>query len=283
MASNRDSRDPSQRREGRRSWLEDAPWTRRRDEDEHARELSGRQQQHEGGPPREAYRQGGHGAFGQDHGGPGRNAPRGARGQRGDHVDRDFSVRESFREREYLPGWQGDDRFYTGVFGGGAGPDFRSGPGGEYEVEDWGYQMGWNPDEPRRHARGGDGATGAGARGWSQAEGSRTGSEDRSHAFAQPRQGGFRGLGPKNYTRPDQRITEDLCERLTEDDRIDAREIEVRVSEGVVTLSGTVADRAMKHRAEDLAERCTGVRDVDNRIRVAREDGRPGDHAGRGP
>lgn len=82
----------------------------------------------------------------------------------------------------------------------------------------------------------------------------------------------WRGVGPKGYVRPDARITEDLCEQLMHDDRIDASELSVRVDKGVVTLEGTVDQRWIKHRVEDLAERCPGVRDVDNRVRVRRGD-----------
>jgi hypothetical protein len=270
MASHRDSRDPSQRRERGRSWLEDALGMRRRDEDTGARERGDRSERHgqgAGGDPRDPYRQRGYGAPGPDDGRREREMPRGL--GEADDGDRDFSVRSPYRQREYAPGWQGDDRFYTGVFSGsGADPDFRSG-GGRYEVEDWGSHMGWGAGEPRHTARGGGERPRSGHGG---ERGLQHGDEDRSRAFAQPRRGGFRGLGPKNYARSDQRISDDLCERLTDDDEIDARGIEVRVSDGVVTLSGTVADRAMKHRAEDLAERCAGVRDVENRIRVSREE-----------
>ncbi|MFL6591569.1 MAG: BON domain-containing protein [Luteimonas sp.] len=79
---------------------------------------------------------------------------------------------------------------------------------------------------------------------------------------------GHRGRGPKNYTRSDERIREDLNEKLTDSDEIDASGISVEVSNGVATLSGTVDQRWMKHRAEDLAESCSGVRDVNNQIRV---------------
>ncbi|WP_052101245.1 BON domain-containing protein [Novilysobacter arseniciresistens] len=79
---------------------------------------------------------------------------------------------------------------------------------------------------------------------------------------------GYSGVGPRNYTRSDERITEDLCERLTHDHDIDASDIEVKVANGTATLEGTVSQRWMKHRAEDLADNCSGVRSVDNRIRV---------------
>ncbi|WNL44128.1 BON domain-containing protein [Dyella sp. BiH032] len=74
--------------------------------------------------------------------------------------------------------------------------------------------------------------------------------------------------GPKGYQRSDQRITEDVSERLSEDPHIDASEIEVGVQGGIVTLKGTVPARYMKHLAEDCADRCFGVKDVENRIRV---------------
>jgi hypothetical protein len=79
---------------------------------------------------------------------------------------------------------------------------------------------------------------------------------------------GHRGRGPRSYLRSDERITEDLNERLTEDDHVDAGDISVNVKEGVATLSGTVEARWMKHRAEDIAEACSGVRDVRNELRV---------------
>ncbi len=80
--------------------------------------------------------------------------------------------------------------------------------------------------------------------------------------------GGYRGVGPRNYARSDERIREDLNERLTEADDLDASDLTVEVSNGVATLGGMVPQRWMKHRAEDLADGCTGVRDVRNQIRV---------------
>ena len=80
----------------------------------------------------------------------------------------------------------------------------------------------------------------------------------------------YRGRGPKNYQRSDERIREDVCERLERDDYVDASDLEVNVADGIVTMSGSVQDRDMKRRAEDLAGSCGGVRDVQNQIRVAR-------------
>ena len=79
---------------------------------------------------------------------------------------------------------------------------------------------------------------------------------------------GHRGKGPKNYSRSDERIREDLNERLTESDEIDASGISVEVNNGIATLTGVVEERWMKHRVEDLAESCSGVRDVTNQITV---------------
>ncbi|WP_181168194.1 BON domain-containing protein [Cognatiluteimonas lumbrici] len=79
---------------------------------------------------------------------------------------------------------------------------------------------------------------------------------------------GYRGVGPRNYRRSDERIREDLNDRLTEADDLDASDISVEVSNGVATLTGSVGHRWMKHRAEDLADECLGVRDVRNHIQV---------------
>jgi osmotically-inducible protein OsmY len=80
--------------------------------------------------------------------------------------------------------------------------------------------------------------------------------------------GGFAGRGPKGYTRSDERIREDVSDKLMEHPDLDASEIEVRVSGGEVTLSGSVDSRWAKRLAEDVAESCTGVRDVMNQLRV---------------
>ena len=78
----------------------------------------------------------------------------------------------------------------------------------------------------------------------------------------------YRGKGPKNYTRSDARILEDVNDRLTEDHQVDAGEIEVAVAQGEVTLNGTVASRAMKRRAEDVADDVSGVKHTQNNLRV---------------
>lgn len=81
--------------------------------------------------------------------------------------------------------------------------------------------------------------------------------------------GPHRGKGPAGYRRSDERIRELVCESLTDDDQIDASHIEVSVSGGEVTLSGTVDDRGTKRAAEDCAYSVSGVRDVQNRLRVS--------------
>lgn len=82
--------------------------------------------------------------------------------------------------------------------------------------------------------------------------------------------GRFRGVGPRNYRRPDERILEEACERLTIDDQVDASDISVQVDQGEVVLEGTVDTRQAKRRAEDLAD-VSGVQDVRNHLRVRRD------------
>ena len=77
-----------------------------------------------------------------------------------------------------------------------------------------------------------------------------------------------RGKGPAGYTRSDERIHELACEGLTDDHDIDATNIEIAVQDGEVTLTGTVDDRSMKRKAEDLVLEISGVKDVHNQIRL---------------
>jgi hypothetical protein len=80
------------------------------------------------------------------------------------------------------------------------------------------------------------------------------------------------GRGPKNYRRSDERLLEEINERLTDDHAVDATHIEVKVEDGLVTLTGFVATRREKREAEDCALAVRGVHDVMNALRVARGD-----------
>jgi osmotically-inducible protein OsmY len=86
---------------------------------------------------------------------------------------------------------------------------------------------------------------------------------------SEERPGGHRGRGPRGYKplgRADHRA--DVHRALRDDHDLDATDIEVRVSEGEVTLDGTVASRFAKRRAEDCADDVTGVDHVQNNLRV---------------
>lgn len=80
--------------------------------------------------------------------------------------------------------------------------------------------------------------------------------------------GQHRGKGPKGYTRSDDRIKEDVSDALMEDAELDASDIEVTVKKGEVTLQGQVGNRQDKRRAEECAEMCAGVVDVQNNIKI---------------
>jgi hypothetical protein len=80
--------------------------------------------------------------------------------------------------------------------------------------------------------------------------------------------GEHRGKGPRGYQRADERIQEDVNDRLSDDPYLDASEIEVSVNSSEVTLTGEVASRADKRRAEDCVGRVSGVTNVQNNLRV---------------
>lgn len=80
--------------------------------------------------------------------------------------------------------------------------------------------------------------------------------------------GQYRGKGPRNYSRSDERIKEDVNDRLSDDPFVDATDVDVTVTNGEVTLTGNVDHRSTKRRAEDIAEMVSGVKNVENRLRV---------------
>lgn len=91
-------------------------------------------------------------------------------------------------------------------------------------------------------------------------------------AYGRERQGQdqmHRGKGPKDYQRSDDRIREDVCDRLSEDGGLDASDITVRVEQGEVTLDGTVGSRREKRAAEDCVDSVSGVAHCQNNLRVS--------------
>jgi osmotically-inducible protein OsmY len=98
---------------------------------------------------------------------------------------------------------------------------------------------------------------------------------------AQRREMDHTGRGPSGYTRSDQRILEDACDHLTDDWAVDARNVQVTVKDGEITLDGTVPTRQQKRHAEDCVEDISGVRHVQNNLRVQEGSGwdRGGDSA----
>jgi hypothetical protein len=87
--------------------------------------------------------------------------------------------------------------------------------------------------------------------------------------------GGYAGAGypglswtPPPETRHDDRIHDDVCDRLSLSEEVDATGIEVEVQAGSVTLTGNVENRHMKQLAGDIAEAVPGVSSVHNRLHV---------------
>ena len=90
----------------------------------------------------------------------------------------------------------------------------------------------------------------------------------RRFGWHQDQNGIYKGKGPRSYQRSDDRILEDINDRLCDNPYIDATEIDVEVINGEVTLTGTVNDRESKRLAEDIGESVSGVKNVENRLKV---------------
>lgn len=81
-----------------------------------------------------------------------------------------------------------------------------------------------------------------------------------------------RGKGPKGYTRSSERILEDANERLMHDREVDASGISVTCADCEITLDGTVNSRHEKRRAEEIVDDISGVKHVQNNLRVTAAD-----------
>jgi osmotically-inducible protein OsmY len=138
-------------------------------------------------------------------------------------------------------------------------PQYSSGPDyGRYNER--GQYAGWGPDRPLWDR------TRDELRSWIGDE-----NAERRRVMDSRAQSGHYGRGPRGYTRSEDRIREDVSDRLTDDWEVDASNIEVLVSSGEVTLNGTVDSRYAKRRAEHLADQVSGVRHVQNNLRVQLE------------
>lgn len=162
-----------------------------------------------------------------------------------------------------------DDRYEAGDFGAHGSWDYASSSGP--------YRSGRGRDYGEREPFGFSGGANAGygpSTGFGYGTTGRYigGQESRSVRSRddQMREGVFIGRGPKGYRRSDERIREDVNERLTRHPDIDASDIDVRVSNCEVVLTGVVEDRRAKRLAEDIVEDVWGVDDVRNELKVRR-------------
>ena len=92
--------------------------------------------------------------------------------------------------------------------------------------------------------------------------------DEQKDLYGETRPGPYVGVGPKGYKRSDERVLEDVSERLMGDGHIDASNIEVEVHSGEVILKGFVPNRNMKRLAEDLSASALGVKDVLDQLRI---------------
>jgi hypothetical protein len=91
------------------------------------------------------------------------------------------------------------------------------------------------------------------------------------------------GVGPRGYQRSPESLRERVCERLEQAGYIDASDIEVKVENEEVTLTGSVSDREQKRLAENCAESVRGVSDVHNRLTIRRGTGSSSGSVATGP
>ena len=239
----------------------------------------------DGGPDfGRAYDSGGAGRFGRggygegDYGVGDYEQSRYGQGEQGSYAQRRYGQggESGYGRGGYGRGGYGQERYGSDDYGGGR-RDFGGRSGGQrsYGSERWGGgDYGSQGGSSFAYGRGGEnwGGEGYAGRGYGSASfGSQQWERQVSH----------RGKGPKGYERSDDRLKEMICERLSDDPNIDASEITVAVSGGVVKLTGTIDSRAEKYQVEELIERCGGVKDIDNQLRMQSRQAMGGQGLGR--
>jgi hypothetical protein len=162
-------------------------------------------------------------------------------------------------------------RGFSGESGGYGSPGYGS---QSFESRESGYPSGWGYGQERSGQSFGRGFEGIdrsaglrGTQGFGQTSGY-TGYSEGQFGTPSRTRGRYTGRGPKGYIRSDDRIKEDVNDRLEQHGEIDAWEIVVMVQNGEVTLEGTVPDRRTKRLAEDVVEDSPGVKQVHNRLRI---------------
>lgn len=165
---------------------------------------------------------------------------------------------ESYRPSYGLSSWfNDDDRQSSGRSGGQGASQGRSNQGGNQSRAPQDYGA-W-----RQYGE---------SRGFFQRAGDEIaswfGDEDASRRRDRDHRENHSGRGPAGYTRSDERIREDANDHLTHDWGVDASHITVSVKDGELTLDGTVDSRQAKRRAEDCVEHISGVKHVQNNLRV---------------
>lgn len=263
-----------------REWLHAATRREQGRHDEAERRREGFRGSEEGfGPPPQGF-----GSGGEDPLGPWSSSDRrGASGGSSGSGNRAYSTRNTPYEGRTRAGYDYDDH-RAREFDARADHLARQRPGSA--MHDEGYRspgrQDWMRDAdyiPGSYGFGGEGRPQTGAASGRGGQGSARGGSDHSghwdQAYRAQGQGGQRGRGPRGWSRSDERILEDVNERLCDDPIVDATEIEVRCEQGRIVLEGTVPTRWMKHRAEDIADAVPGAKEVDNRIRVAAEEPAP--------
>lgn len=160
---------------------------------------------------------------------------------------------------------QRDSNYNTG------GQDYLSNHGSQFRPDSSSQQgnYGSRPQQRYDNGYGRQGNPGAGSQ-WQNTGGygNQYGQDSQWQQSSNQESNKHRGRGPRGYTRSDSRITEDINDRLSDDDMLDASDIEVKVTNGEVILSGTVDNKQNKRYAEDIVEAVSGVKDVENRLRV---------------
>jgi len=200
------------------------------------------------------------------------------RGERENFGDEQQRVWQQGRGGHYGESSFGRGSERRGSYGGGSSvSSWESGGGRGSQFSQGRPSSSWGQDDGRgREGRNDSWRSGSQSGSYTSGGFDRRGRDSYNTQVGGSDRGPHVGKGPKGYTRSDDRIREEISDRMMADGDIDASDIEIDVNNGEVTLRGFVDGRDAKRSAEDLAESVQGVKEVLNQLRVRSDRGESG-------
>lgn len=74
--------------------------------------------------------------------------------------------------------------------------------------------------------------------------------------------------GPEGYRRSDERIREIITDMIQTDPAIDSRDLDIKVHEGRVRLTGYIPDADAEKRISAVIQRVPGIKEIESELKI---------------